>query len=392
MPVYSHSRLSTFENCPLKFKFQYIDKLKTEIEESVESFLGSKVHEVLEKLYKDIRFKKMPSLKELLDLFNSEWKKNWNENIIIVRKEYTQENYRKLGEQFITDYYNRYKPFDQERAIALEKRIIIRLDETHIIQGYIDRLSCKKDGVYVIHDYKTTGSLPETSNIEEDRQLALYAMAVKNDYPDCKKVILIWHFLAFDKEFSTEKTEEQLRELRKDIIKLIDTIEATEEYPAVLSTLCNWCEFQPLCPQWKHLFKIEEKEPNEYLKDDGVQLVNKYVHVKNEIDKLEIDLEKIREALIAFAEKENVEMVFGSEMKASVRSYPKLSFPKKNDLNREKFENLIKQLGLWKQLETVDVYELAKIINNNELHPDLIELIMKFVTKDKFTRISLSKR
>ena len=25
MPVYSHSRLSTFEQCPLKFKFRYID-------------------------------------------------------------------------------------------------------------------------------------------------------------------------------------------------------------------------------------------------------------------------------------------------------------------------------------------------------------------------------
>ena len=390
--MYSHSRLSTYENCPLKFKFAYIDKLETEIEESIESFLGSRVHEVLEKLYKDVKFKKLPPLKELLDLFSKEWKKNWNDNIIIVRKDYTQENYRKLGEQYITDYYNRYKPFNQERTIALEKRIIIRLDENHIVHGFIDRLSCGEDGVYIIHDYKTTGSLPDKTNIEEDRQLALYAMAVKKDYPDCKKVILVWHFLAFDKEFSTEKTEEQLKELRKDVIKLIDIIEATEEFPGIVSALCDWCEFQPLCPKWKHLFKTQEKEPNEYMKDDGVQLVNKYVNVKNEIDKLEANLEKIREALIAFAEKENVEMVFGSEMKASVRSYPKLSFPKKGEINREKFEQLIKQLGLWQQLETVDVYELAKMINNNELHPDLVKLIMKFVTKDKLTRISLRKR
>lgn len=49
MTVYSHSRLSCFEQCPQKFKLQYIDKVETEVEESVEAFLGSRTHETLEK-------------------------------------------------------------------------------------------------------------------------------------------------------------------------------------------------------------------------------------------------------------------------------------------------------------------------------------------------------
>ena len=64
--LYSHSRLSTFEQCPLKFKFAYIDKIETEIEETIEAFLGSRVHEALEKLYKDLKFQKLNTLKELL--------------------------------------------------------------------------------------------------------------------------------------------------------------------------------------------------------------------------------------------------------------------------------------------------------------------------------------
>jgi len=28
MPIYSHSRLEAFKNCPLKYKFNYIDKIK----------------------------------------------------------------------------------------------------------------------------------------------------------------------------------------------------------------------------------------------------------------------------------------------------------------------------------------------------------------------------
>ena len=37
MTVYSHSRLSTFEQCPYKYKLQYIDKVETEVAESCET-------------------------------------------------------------------------------------------------------------------------------------------------------------------------------------------------------------------------------------------------------------------------------------------------------------------------------------------------------------------
>lgn len=37
MTTYSHSRLNTFENCPLQYKLQYIDGIKRE-EEGIEMF------------------------------------------------------------------------------------------------------------------------------------------------------------------------------------------------------------------------------------------------------------------------------------------------------------------------------------------------------------------
>ena len=45
MTIYSHSRLEAFKSCPLKYKFNYIDKIKRE-EEGIEAFLGSRFHEV----------------------------------------------------------------------------------------------------------------------------------------------------------------------------------------------------------------------------------------------------------------------------------------------------------------------------------------------------------
>lgn len=65
MPVFSDSRLSTFEQCPLKYKYQYIDKFKVKAAKTVEAFMGSCVHEALEKLYRDLKLQKNNSLEEL---------------------------------------------------------------------------------------------------------------------------------------------------------------------------------------------------------------------------------------------------------------------------------------------------------------------------------------
>jgi hypothetical protein len=52
MPVYSHSQLGTYEECPLKYKLCYRDGIKW-YTEGVEAFLGSMVHEALKKCYDD---------------------------------------------------------------------------------------------------------------------------------------------------------------------------------------------------------------------------------------------------------------------------------------------------------------------------------------------------
>ncbi|MEA2036532.1 MAG: PD-(D/E)XK nuclease family protein [Nanoarchaeota archaeon] len=392
MSLYSHSRLNCFEQCPLKFKFAYIDKVETEIEDTVEAFLGSRVHEALEKLYKDLKFQKLNTLKELLAFFNSEWTKNWNDAIVIVRKDYDQENYRKMGEKFITGYYNRYKPFNGTKTIGLETQNTVALNDKHKIHIRIDRLSLAEDTVYEIHDYKTSNSLPTQEYLDNDRQLAVYAYGIKKMYPDASKVKLVWHFLAFDKEMSSSRTPEQLEKLKKEVIELIEQIEACKDFPSKTSKLCDWCEFQMLCPEWKHKIETDELKPNEYLKEDGVNLVNEFAKVKEEQNKLDEKLEKIREALVEYAKKEKVNMVFGSDVKASVRAYPKLSFPKKHDPRQGEFFKVIKKIGLWDKLATVDVYELAKMINKGELHGDLMKLLDKFITKSELVRVGLRKK
>lgn len=397
MPIYSHSRLSTFEQCPQKYKLHYIDKVETDVEQSIEAFLGSRAHDTLEKLYRDLDYQKKNTLEELLSYLNEQWKKNWNKSIVIVKEEYNEENYRKMAEKYISDYYKRYNPFDQGKIISIEDRILINLDNSgdYKLQGYIDRLTEIKDGYYEIHDYKTNSRLPLPQYIENDRQLALYSIGVKERYPDVKDVRLIWHFLKFDKEIDSTRTDKELEELKKNTIKLIETIENAEEYPTNTSILCDWCEYKPVCKQWSHLYKIKEKPENEYLRDPGVKLVNKYAELKSKkktmVDDIDTEIKKLEEAIIVFSEKENVEVVFGAQNKVKITINEKVSFPSKNDKKRSELNIIIKEAGIWEEISELDVYALNRKMKEENWSDELVEKIKEFQNIEKTKRIYLSK-
>ena len=249
MTVYSYSRLKCYKQCLRKYKFQYIDNIKVETKENIELFLGKRVHETLKNLYQDLWYKKLNTLKELLNFLHNDWDKNWNDLIRIVKEGYEPEDYRKMAEQYISDYYNHYYPFNHSRTIALEKRIIINLNgyRDYQICVYIDRINKTKDRVYQIHDYKTCSKMLSIEYFQSDWQLPLYAIVIKERYPYIKNVCLVWHLLKFDKEIKLIKSNKEYVKLRKNIIKLINKIENMEEFYVKPSKLCDWCKFKSIC-------------------------------------------------------------------------------------------------------------------------------------------------
>jgi putative RecB family exonuclease len=386
MKVFSHSRLSC-----------YVDRVETEIEQSIEAFLGSRVHETLEKLYRDLGYQKVNTLDELLEFFHSEWKKNWDDSIVIVKEEYGPENYLKMGDKFITDYYNKYKPFDQGKTISLEERILIKLDDSgdYKLQGFIDRVMESKEGYYEVHDYKTNSRLPLAEYLDNDRQLALYAIGVKERYPDVKDVRLVWHFLAFNKEIDSTRTDEELEELKRNTIELIDRIESDEKYPAKTSILCDWCEYKPICRQWSHLYVIKEKPENEYLNDPGVKLVDRYVELTQKKKQVTLDLyaelDKLEEALIKFGEKESVDVVFGSKNKVRIKESDRYKFPSKHSKERERLVQILKDNGKWDYVVQLDTSALNKIIQENQWDSELLDVLKDYVKHEQSKRLYLSK-
>ncbi len=281
--IYSHSSLSTFEQCPYKFKLRYIDKIDPIIQDTIESFLGSMVHRTLEKLYLDLENKQLNTLNELLNFFIKIWNDRYTDDILILKNHYSIKYYQSLGKRYIKNYYQSYQPFNQTKTISIEDHVIFNLDdeEQYKIQGFIDRLSEKDPGHYQIHDYKTGSRLPSQKQLDNDRQLGLYYLGVTHKYPLVKKITLLWHYLKFNKELKSKRTEKQLEELKNQVISLIDKIESSSYFPCKPSFLCNWCEYKPICPQHSPLFQVRENKLNSYQKRNGQQLVDQYFSNKN---------------------------------------------------------------------------------------------------------------
>jgi len=398
MAAFSISRISTYDACPLQYKFAYIDCLKVEAEDTIETFLGRIVHEALEKLYRDKLHEKLLSLEELLDFFRRTWEKKWQDSIIIVRKEYSAANYRMMGERYLTDYYKRHKPFERGRVLGLETKDQLPLDEAghYLFHIRIDRLVDMGEGLYEVHDYKTGSQIPKEEELEADEQLAMYALWVKRRFKDFKKTRLVWHYLAFDKEMDSLRTPDQLERLREEILTRVKEIEAAREFPGVVSYLCDWCLYKPVCPMWRHGLQLEAMAPNEYLNDPGVKLVDEYAKLKSEYDAFESEaeekLEKIKQALIVFCEREGVSVVFGSENKVTVKEQESLRFPAKNTDERRKLVEILKQVGKWDEVADLDVFALNRALKNREWEEALLQDLKEFGVVEKSYRLTLARK
>lgn len=398
MTYYSYSRLATFEDCPLRYKFNYLDRIKRE-EESIEAFLGSRFHETMEKLYRELQFR-VCSLEELLNYYEEQWSKNYHPRILVVRKERKADDYKNLGLRCIEDYYRRYYPFNQGRTLALEKRVLIDLkgDGRYLIQGYIDRIDQLSDGTYEIHDYKTSANLPEQGYLDKDRQLALYQIGVHNLWAEATKVRLIWHYVAFDKEMSSQRSLEELERLKEDTISLIEKIENTEEFLPQESALCSWCPYPDLCPRQKHYYQVEKLPVKDYLNDDGVKLVNTFANFKLEkrkyeekIKEIDEELEKLKEAVIKYAAREGLEVITGSDHKLKISEKQKVSLPSKNSPERKALEELLEQLHKLEEVSTLDTYALEKIIKEERWNRNILEKIRDFYKIETVKTVSLGK-
>lgn len=164
----SYSRLDTYEMCPSKFWFTYIQK-----EERVfgpAASLGNVIHSVLEDkvggelVYEDM----LVSMEHHRETFDPD--------------QLIDEGLLGAGRQMIQEFVDRHEE-EEFDVIGKEKAFNIIIGSGRV-RGFIDLVTREKDGTIRITDYKSGKWEVAAKNVHENLQVGLYALAASIEYPD----------------------------------------------------------------------------------------------------------------------------------------------------------------------------------------------------------------
>lgn len=342
----SYSALSTYQTCPLKYKYQNIDHIKEP--KSKEAVFGTLIHSVMQHIHSPALI--APSLEDALDFFSQ----NWNEEIwtdeLEERAAFSQ------GVKIIQDYYAKNDPADFT-IVDLESRFAIEIGDEktgrHIIAGVIDRIDKTADG-YEIIDYKTAKKMPSQETVDTNVQLSIYLKAFLARYPKEREnlddITVSLYFLKHGAKLSAKRTEEQLAELDRIFLDVIASIEAGKFDP-VLSPLCDWCGYQRICPLWKHKFAEERKMDSA----EARTVIDDYIAAKEEAGSVKRKLAELQERIFAYMESEGVDRVFGD------RGIIGKSLRKTYKYDEEKLRAILAPLGRLDDVMKIDGVALKKV-------------------------------
>ncbi|PCI11659.1 hypothetical protein COB72_00475 [bacterium] len=410
MPTYSHSKIECFRNCPRQYYYRYVVKLDLpDTPRQVALFFGSRCHDALEWLYKQVMTGGVPSKGETLTEFNRLWGNGWGEDIVIQDEGMDEQKYLALGELCVGNYYDAHHPFDDSITIELEQMVRFDLNNEQDIGmvGYIDRLAKDDDGVWHIHDYKTNKRLPTQADMDSNPQLAYYEIGIRQMWPSIKRVELHWHFLRFGETITSTRTAQQLADLRNNALGTIADIDLSGKEEGAFETnetgLCRFCDYQSVCPIMKHEVRVNGLPINAYKNEPGIKLVNALAELKAKKDELkgvftlqtnEIDdeIEQIQEALLEYATGEGMSVVQGDELEVTIRTSEKAVFPRKTSQLEQytKFENLLQESPFWDMVSSLDASALRTLWKQPDtLNPELCQILGAFVQVEEETKMGI---
>jgi putative RecB family exonuclease len=90
--------------------------------------------------------------------------------------------------------------------------------------------------------------VPSQSELDEDRQLALYQIALARTRGVTGAVRLVWHFVRPGVVRVSERGPEALRALESATLDLVERVRSEKEFAPVPGRLCAWCEYKDGCP------------------------------------------------------------------------------------------------------------------------------------------------
>ncbi|MFC4373874.1 RecB family exonuclease [Nocardia halotolerans] len=248
-PALSPSRAADFKQCPLKYRLRAIDRIPEPPTRA--AVRGTVVHAVLEDLFGLPAAERHPERAATLvpgawDRVRAE-RDGIDELVAESGPEALFDEVRRL----VTSYYELEDPRRFEPH-SLEERVEVDLDGAVPLRGFVDRIDVAPNGLLRVVDYKTGRSPGPVHEARALFQLKFYALMIlrtRGIVPAQLRLI----YLA-DKTLLTYAPDrdelDRFERILTALWRAIIDAGRTGDFPPTRNSMCRFCDFKPLCPEF----------------------------------------------------------------------------------------------------------------------------------------------
>ena len=275
----SATRINTFLQCKLRYKYNYIDKLEKLSNPAFK--LGLACHTALEyagKLWKDnnLTYFTEDQIKEVLDVYSD---KAIEEGL----EEYSSfVEGKEMLKHKLLNFAVGERILDLEISFGFEDGSDIYTSTGVPLIGAIDKVVEINESTLMIVDYKTSMTIPDSDKLKTDIQLSMYNLVANQIYPNYDRVILCLDMLRKNEMVYTYRTKQELDEFENYLKVIYDKMVEFDPTTAEpnLNMLCGWCDYRNICPKYNEVCsnkKYEFMQINDMSNED---LVAEWEHIK----------------------------------------------------------------------------------------------------------------
>ncbi len=237
----SFSKVDTYQQCPLKYKFSAVDKLPTP--PAPQLSWGTSLHAALEWFW-DRKLPEPPEAEELAEALYDRWD---DTGFADMPREEKIRWYRH-AQDVLRRHHAQHAPSFRPAA-AVEQWFDVDLGDRIRVRGFIDCVLPTEGGGFGIIDWKTNRKAKPREQVEGSLQLALYALAARELWgrdPDWVALEFVVPGMRVDVPIDRIDVDNAVAEVRR----VAEAIRA-ERFEPTPNRLCGWCDFRSICPAFE---------------------------------------------------------------------------------------------------------------------------------------------
>lgn len=389
--AFSYSKMSLYEECPLKYKFKYIDKIK---EEPKYYFtFGHSIHHALEFLYA-VKAPPFPAISEVLE----EYKKEWN------LKSYLERGYRepgraeedfKKGMEMLKAYYRHHDgrfrlPFLLEYSTDVEvDGITVRI--------IADKIEYLGKGELALVDYKTGKDAKRQPD-----QLHMYQKICELDprlrervhevygekVPSLKVKQMLYYHVPTLKEYAFDRAEDsEINVFWDRALGVAGNIRSSRFDPTPGERACSWCDYKKLCPHYGGAVSASRRDvpPAAAAQSPAGELVDRYGRLREKLDELTAQAEDLKAQIISVSE--GAGLLAGKDYELEIKRTEKWGFR-----DREAVIAVLNEFDLYQKALGLTISNITALMSDPRVSAAARDKLLRQAEKSSVFDLSLRNR